>query len=247
MGLNLKNEHLYGVRKPKTYADKLSALAKQYLNQKYKEKQTAYFGDADNFCKTFMGEPNPFLLELKNYTLQEIVVRDIVDSLSRETLDLVREEFTARVCKVEANDIKVVRIDNNQQKLAMMYEEKLDILKASKSQLLSFEVFKFNNGKTFNSDTTVAEYLNELCYEMVLSDAPDNEKQAAFFKEVNVLFSEFLKAYGLGIKKKYQFKNSSSLKGVLSDLEVRNEVVFHSNSEIVRKVYKDSFMFDNDF
>ncbi|MBK3462650.1 site-specific integrase [Pseudomonas haemolytica] len=247
MGLNLKNEHLYEVRKPKTYADKLSALAKQYLNQKYKEKQTIYFGNADNFCKSFMGVPNPFLMELKNYTLQEIVVRDIVDSLSRETLNLVREEFTARVCKVEANDINVVRIDNNQDKLAIMYEEKLDILKAGKSQLLNCEVFKFNNGNTFNNDTTVAEYLNELCYEMVMSDAPDNEKQANFFKEVNVLFSEFLKAYSLGIKKKHQFKHSFSMKGVLIDLEVRNEVVFHSTSEIVRKVYKDSFMFDEDF
>lgn len=236
MGLNLKNEHLYGVKKPKSYAEKLVSIAKQYLNQKYKQKQTAYFGDADNFCKTFMGEPNPFLLELKNYTLQEIVVRDIVDSLSRETLNLVREEFTARVCKVEANDIKVVRIDNNQQKLAMMYEEKLDILKASKSQLFSFEVFKFNNGKTFNSDTTVAEYLNELCYEMVLSDSPDNEKQTTFFKEVNVLFSEFLKAYGLGINKKYQFKNSSSLKGAVSGLEVRNEMDYQSTCKIARWV-----------
>jgi len=236
MGLNLKNEHLYGERKPKTYADKLSALAKQYLNQKYNEKQTDYFGDVNNFSKSFMGEPNPFLLVLKNYTLQEIVVRDIVDSLSRETLSLVREEFTARVCKVEANDIKVVRIDNNQQKLAMMYEDKLDILKASKSQLLSFEVFKFNNGKTFNSDTTVAEYLNELCYEMVLSDAPDNEKQAVFFKEVNVLFSEFLKAYGLGMNQKYKSKKNSSFNGALTQLEMINECDYQYKCKIVRWV-----------
>lgn len=248
MGLNLKNADRYETRKPQSYADKISALAGVYLTKAYKQKMGNYYNDADNFSQKFMGEPNPFLEDLKKYTLQEITLRSIVDTLSKETLDILREEFTNRVCKVEADSIKVVRIDNNQDKLARMYNDKLEILRASKTLLLTDEVFKFNNGKDFNSDITVFEYLNELCFEIVMSDLDDKVKQTKFTDEVKVLFLEFMKAYGTGIKQKYQFKGQSSLKGVVSGLEVRNEVNVVSNSKIVRWVYKDSDrLLDDDY
>lgn len=240
MGLNLKNEHLYQQRKPKTYADKLSAIAKEYLSRDYKMKLGAYYNDESNFSQSHMGVPNPFLLELKNYTLQEIAARSIVDSISREALDILKEEFTNRVCKVEADGIKVVRIDNNQAKLAIMHEQKLDILRASKSQLMTDEVFRFNNKRNFDADITVAEYLNEFCFELVLEAGQEEVKQERFVEEVKLLFMEFMKAYGTGIKQKYQFKSQSSLKGVMSGLEVRNEGNVLSNCKIVRWVYKDT-------
>lgn len=240
MGLNLKNEHLYTQVRTKSFSDKLTGVAKRYLSKKYMQKLGYYYNDVRNFSQSSMGVTNPFLLELKNYTLREITIRSIVDSLSSEALSILREEFTARVCKVEEENIQVVRIDNDSDKLAMMHADKLDILRASKSQLMTDEVFRFSNGKGFNADTTVAEYLNEFCLELMLEESDDQSKQARFVEEVRVLFMWFMKAYGGGIKLKYQVNNQSSLKGAVSALEVRNKVNVVSKSKIVRWVYKDS-------
>lgn len=246
MGLNLKSQHLYEQRKSKTYSDKLSVLAKQYLNLKYKQEQIAYYSDESNFSKSHMGKPNPFLLELKNNTVQEIIIRHIVDALSKEALSILREEFTNRVCRVESDNIQVFRIDNNQAKLAIMHEDKLDILRASKSQLMTDEVFRFNNNRNYDADITVVEYLNEFCFEIVLEAGSEEFRQTKFVNEMKLLLMEFMKAYGAGIKQKYHFKSKSSFEGVVSRLEVRNEGSEISNSKIVRWVYKDSHPDDED-
>lgn len=245
MGLNLKNADRYKTVKSKDLTKKLDGIAKRYLSKAYKHKQGAYYNNED-FRPSYMGVENPFAAELKTFSLLEIVIRGTTDTLVRETLSLLTDEFTNRVVKVEAESIKVVRVDNNQAKLKIMYEDKLDILRASKSGLLVYEVFRFNNGKGFDNDITVSEYLNELCLELVLDDSEDEIKQVRFVGEVKMLFNQFLKAYGLGINKKYQFKSTSSLKGVVSDLEIRNEGNVMSNSKIVRWVYKDSNRDDED-
>jgi hypothetical protein len=245
MGLNLKNADKYKTVKPKDLTKKLDGIAKRYLTKAYKHKQGAYYNNED-FRPAYMGVENPFAAELKTFTLLEIVVRGTTDTLVRETLSVLTDEFTNRVVKVEAENIKVVRVDNNQAKLQMMYEAQLDILRASKSGLLGHELFRFNNGKNYDNDITVSEYLNEFCLELVLDDSDDAAKQVKFVGEVRMLFSQFLKAYGLGMNKKYQFKSSSSLKGALSGLEVSNEGNVMSNSKIVRWVYKDSTRDDED-
>jgi hypothetical protein len=246
MGLNLKNADRYKAVKPKDLTKKLESIAKQYLSKAYKHRQITYYNKED-FRPSYMGVENPFVMELKNFTISEIVTRSTTDTIVRETLSLLIDEFTKRVVKVEAESIKVARIDNNQAKLKMMYEGKLDILRASKKLLLIDEVFRFSNDKGFDSDTTVFEYLNEFCLDLVLDEADDAAKQVKFVAEVRLLFSKFIQAYGLGIKLKHQFKSTSSLKGVMSGLEVRNEVYFQSNSDAVNKVYKDSFLYQDDF
>ncbi|MFV3378807.1 hypothetical protein ACNE9Y_32375, partial [Pseudomonas sp. NY11226] len=103
MGLNLKNENSYKTRKPKSFSENLTALSTELLSDSYRKKQVEYYSDSSNFSSSFMGTPNPFLVELKKFSVQEIVVKSIVDSLSKQTLDLLIEEFTNRVCKVEAD------------------------------------------------------------------------------------------------------------------------------------------------
>ncbi|WP_162714376.1 hypothetical protein [Pseudomonas putida] len=247
MGLNLRNANAYKTSKAKSFSEKLTALSTELLSDSYRKKQVEYYSDSSNFSASFMGTPNPFLVELKKFSVQEIVVKSIVDSLSKQTLDLLIEEFTNRVCKVEADAIKVARPDNDQRKLSIMLAEKVDVLRAGKSSLMTHEVFKFNNGQGFDDEITVAEYVYELCYELVLSDMDEKAQQEKFMQEVRTLFVEFAKAYGTSIKQKYRFKSESSLKGIMSSIEVRNEANPQSPSKIVNQVYKDSFLFDDDY